>query len=49
MVIAHMSGGFGNQLYSFAFGYSLAKSRGEEFWIDTAIQDAPWFSEAQIS
>lgn len=43
MVIAHMSGGFGNQLYSFAFGYSLAKSRGEEFWIDTAIQDAPWF------
>lgn len=43
MVIAHMSGGFGNQLFSFAFGYSLAKSRGEEFWIDTAIQDAPWF------
>ncbi|MDE6743064.1 MAG: alpha-1,2-fucosyltransferase [Lachnospiraceae bacterium] len=43
MVIAHMSGGFGNQLYSFAFGYSLAKNRGEEFWIDTAIQDASWF------
>lgn len=43
MVIAHMSGGFGNQLFSFAFGYSLARSREEEFWIDTAIQDAPWF------
>lgn len=43
MVIAHLSGGFGNQLFSFAFGYSLAQSRGEEFWIDTAMQDAPWF------
>ena len=43
MVIVHLSGGFGNQLYSYAFGYAVAKARGEELWIDTAIQDAPWF------
>jgi len=43
MVIAHMSGGFGNQLFSFAFGYALAKERGEKFCIDTAIQDTDWF------
>ena len=43
MIIAHMSGGFGNQLFSYAFGYSLAKARGEEFWIDTALQDTEWF------
>lgn len=43
MVIIHLSGGFGNQLYSYAFGYAVAKARGEELWIDTAIQDAPWF------
>ena len=43
MVIIHLSGGFGNQLYSYAFGYAVAKARGEELWIDTAIQDASWF------
>lgn len=43
MVIIHLSGGFGNQLYSYAFGYAMAKKRGDELAIDTAIQDAPWF------
>lgn len=43
MVIVHLSGGFGNQLYSYAFGYAMAKMRNDTFAIDTAIQDAPWF------
>lgn len=43
MIIVHLSGGFGNQLFSYAFGYALAKKRGEELYIDTAIQDAEWF------
>lgn len=43
MIIAHMSGGLGNQLYSFACGYALAKRKGVPFVIDTAIQDADWF------
>lgn len=43
MTIVHLSGGFGNQLFSYAFGYAVAKARGDEFAIDTAIQDAPWF------
>jgi len=43
MVIIHLSGGFGNQMFSYAFGYAVAKARKEELVIDTAIQDAPWF------
>lgn len=43
MVIVHLSGGFGNQMFSYAFGYAVAKARNEELVIDTAIQDAPWF------
>lgn len=43
MVIVHLSGGFGNQLFSYAFGYAMAKKRNDKFAIDTAIQDAPWF------
>lgn len=43
MVIIHLSGGFGNQLFSFAFGYAMAKMREDMLVIDTAIQDAPWF------
>lgn len=43
MVIVHLSGGFGNQLFSYAFGYAVAKARNDEFYIDTAIQDAEWF------
>ena len=43
MVIVHMSGGFGNQLFSYAFGYAVAKARNEELSIDTAIQDTKWY------
>lgn len=43
MVIVHLSGGFGNQLFSYAFGYAMARKRNDLFAIDTAIQDAPWF------
>ena len=43
MVISHLSGGFGNQLFSYAFAYAVAKARGEELWIDTSIQDSDWF------
>lgn len=43
MVIVHLSGGFGNQLFSYAFGYAVAKERKEELCIDTAIQDMEWF------
>lgn len=43
MVIVHLSGGFGNQMFSYAFGYRIANVRHEELVIDTAIQDAAWF------
>ena len=43
MVIFWLSGGFGNQLFSFAAGYQLAKDRKETFAIDTSAQEAPWF------
>lgn len=43
MVLVHMSGGFGNQMFSYAFGYAMAKKRDEKLVIDTAIQDAAWF------
>lgn len=43
MVIVHLSGGFGNQLFSYAFGYAVAKIRNDRFCIDSAIQDADWF------
>lgn len=43
MVIVHIGGGFGNQLFTYAFGYALAKKRKEDLYIDTSIQDADWF------
>ncbi|MBE5894455.1 MAG: alpha-1,2-fucosyltransferase [Lachnospiraceae bacterium] len=43
MTIVHLSGGFGNQLFSYAFGYTVAKARGDKLYIDTAIQDTAWF------
>ncbi len=43
MIIFRLSGGFGNQLWSFAAGYSLAKETGELFGLDTSTQDAKWF------
>lgn len=43
MVIVHLSGGFGNQLFSYAFGFAVAKERNDILAIDTAIQDTKWF------
>ena len=43
MIIFRLSGGFGNQLWSYAAGYSLAKQRGELFALDTSTQEADWF------
>ena len=43
MVIVHLSGGFGNQLFSYAFGYSVAALRQEPLVIDSSIQDEKWF------
>lgn len=43
MVIVHMSGGFGNQLYSYAFGYSLAKLRGDKLAIDISVLNESWY------
>lgn len=43
MVIIHLSGGFGNQLFSYAFGLAMARERQDRLAIDTAIQDQDWF------
>ena len=43
MIIFRLSGGFGNQLFSFAAGYQVAKDRHETYAIDTSTQEAPWF------
>lgn len=43
MIIFRLSGGFGNQLFSFAAGYQVAKGRHETNAIDTSTQEAPWF------
>ena len=43
MIIFRLSGGFGNQLWSFAAGYQLAKETGEKYAIDISTQEAPWF------
>ena len=43
MLIFRLSGGFGNQLWSFAAGYQLAKERNDIFALDTSTQEASWF------
>ncbi|MBR3515551.1 MAG: alpha-1,2-fucosyltransferase [Lachnospiraceae bacterium] len=43
MIIFRLSGGFGNQLWSFAAGYQLAKETGDVYALDTSTQEAPWF------
>lgn len=39
-IIVDMAGGFGNQLFCYAFGYALSKELDAEFWIDTTMQDS---------
>lgn len=39
MIIVNIEGGFGNQLFSYAFGYSQAQRNHCALWIDTSLQD----------
>ena len=39
MIIVNIEGGFGNQLFSYAFGYSQAKRYHKSLCIDTSLQD----------
>ena len=39
MIIVNIEGGFGNQLFSYAFGYSQAKRNNKTLCIDTSLQD----------
>ncbi len=43
MVIFRLSGGFGNQLWSFAAAYACAKEQGQILALDTSTQEAAWF------
>lgn len=43
MVIVHLTGGFGNQMFCYAFGRAVASFRNDVLAIDTAMQDADWF------
>lgn len=38
-IIVDLTGGFGNQLFSYAFGYALSKELQADFYIDTSVQD----------
>ena len=39
MITVEVSGGLGNQMYKFAFGYAMAKKYGQKLSIDTSISD----------
>ncbi len=43
MVISHLTGGFGNQMFCYAYGMAVARFRNDTLAIDTAMQDADWF------
>lgn len=43
MLIFRLSGGLGNQFFSFAAGYSICKDKGELFGLDVSTQCADWF------
>lgn len=38
-IIVNLPGGFGNQLFSYAFGYALSQRLRAEFYVDTSTQD----------
>ena len=41
--IFRLSGGLGNQFFSFAAGYQCCKERGEKLALDVSTQEAAWF------
>ncbi len=43
MYIFRLSGGLGNQFFSFAAGYSICKEKGVPFGLDVSTQCAEWF------
>lgn len=38
-IIVDMAGGLGNQLFSYCFGYALAREKKAQLYIDTSMQD----------
>ena len=43
MLIFRLSGGLGNQFFSFAAGYRFCREKGEVFGLDVSTQCADWF------
>lgn len=48
MVIVNIEGGFGNQLFSYAFGYAQSRRLNLPLWIDTSLQDNGLSRELEI-
>lgn len=48
-VIIDIPGGFGNQLFGYAFGYALSKELGCEYYIHTPFQDSGITWELQLN
>ena len=38
-IVISLTGGFGNQLFSYAFGYALSRELQADLYIDTSVQD----------
>ena len=49
MVIVNIEGGFGNQLFSYAFGYAQSRRLNLPLWIDTSLQDNGLSRELEIN
>ena len=47
-IIVDIAGGFGNQLFSYAFGYAVSHELGAEFFIDTSMQDSGIARELEL-
>ena len=48
-IIIDIPGGFGNQLFGYAFGYALSKELGCEYYIHTPFQDSGITWELQLN
>ena len=38
-IVVNLSGGFGNQLFEYAFGYALSQKLHTKLYIDTSLYD----------